>query len=339
MRLAGNIMKGKNKMKTITKLIYAALAVVSLATGAVTANGALNDLFVSINGDANNSNGSINEYTPTGVQSLFASGLSEPRGVAFDHFGNLFVANNFFDDPSQTFQLTIVKITQAGVPSTFATLSGNVFGEDLVFDRAGNLFVIALDANDLNGASTIYKITPGGVQSTFGTLPFQSFGLAFDSAGNLFAACAGVPNVANSASIYKFTPDGTRSVFADQSAFGPFNGPIGLAFDRFGNLFASVEAATPVGTDSVLKFTPNGVGSPFATDLDWPRGLAFDRSGNLFVAERGAFAPPGDVLKFTPDGNSTVFAPELDDPQFLAFQLLPTPRPRPTPHPRPTQQF
>jgi hypothetical protein len=326
-------------MKTITKLIYAAVAVVSLATGAVTAQGALNDLFVSINSDGSNGGGSINEYTPTGVQSLFASGLSEPRGVAFDHFGNLFGANNTFDDPSQTFQGTIVKITPDGVQSLFVTIAGNVILEGLAFDRASNLFVIAIDATDLNGASTIYKITPGGVQSTFGTLPFQSFGLAFDSAGNLFAACAGVPDVANSASIYKFTPDGTRSVFADQSAFGPFNGPIGLAFDHFGNLFVSTEAATPAGTDTVLKFTPNGVGSPFATDLDWPRGLAFDRSGNLFVAERGAFAPPGDVLKFTPDGNSTVFAPELDDPQFLAFQLLPTPRPRPTPHPRPTQQF
>lgn len=322
-------------MKTITKLMYAGFTAVVLAVGAVTAQGALNNLFVSISASGFNDDGSIYEYTPTGVQSLFASGLSEPRGIAFDHFGNLFVANNFFDDPSQMFQLTIVKINSDGIQSTFATLSGNLFSEDLVFDRAGNLYVIALDANDPNRASTIYKITPGGVQSTFGTLPFQSFGLAFDSVGNLFAACSGVPDVANSASIYKFTPDGTRSVFADQSAFGPFNGPIGLAFDRFGNLFVSTEAATPAGTDTVLKFTPNGVGSPFATGLDWPRGLAFDRSGNLFVAERGAFAPPGDVLKFTPDGNSTVFAPELDDPQFLAFQLLPTPRPHPTPHPRP----
>src|SRR4026207_68563 len=107
-------------MKTISKLIYVALAVVSLATGAVTAQGALNDLFVSINGDGSNGGGSINEYTPTGVQSLFASGLSEPRGMAFDRFGNLFVANTTFDDPSQTFQASIVKITPGGVQSTFA---------------------------------------------------------------------------------------------------------------------------------------------------------------------------------------------------------------------------
>jgi len=143
----------------------------------------------------------------------------------------------------------------------------------------GSLFVIAIDNTDLNLASTIYKFTPGGVQSTFGTLPFQSFGLAFDSVGDLFAACAGIPDVANSAAIYKFTPDGTRSVFVGQIAFGDFNGPIGLAFDRFGNLFASTETATPTGIHTILKFAPNGVGSPFATDLDWPVGLAFDRSG------------------------------------------------------------
>ena len=321
-------------MKIMTKLIYSAFVVVVLAIGAVTAKGALNDLFVSINGTGNNGEGLIYQYTPTGVQSLFAPGLSEPRDMAFDRFGNLFVANMTCD--ATTCQGSIVKITPQGVQSTFATLSEENFQpEGMAFDHAGNLFVMAIDLIDPNFASTIYKFTSGGVQSAFGTLPFQSFGLAFDSAGNLFAACAGLPNVANSASIYKFTPDGTRSVFADQSAFGPFTGPIGLAFDHFGNLFVSTEAAVPAGTDTVLKFTPNGVGTPFATDLDWPRGLVFDRRGNLFVAERGVFAPPGDVLKFTPNGNGTVFAADLDDPHFLALQVLPPVRGRPTPHPRP----
>ncbi len=311
-------------MKTITKFIYAAFAAVTLALGAVTANGAPGDLFVSINGTGENDAGFIYKYTPTGLQRIVASGLSLPRGVVFSRFGNLFVANTTFDDISQTFQGTIVKITARGVGSTIATIAGNFFLEDLAFDRAGNLFVVAIDENDdPNFASTIYKFTPDGVQSTFGTLPFQSFGLAFDSMGNLFAACAGVPTVPNSAAIYKFTPDGTRTVFADQSDFPPgFNGPIGLAFDRFGNLFVSINAANPVGTDTILKFTPDGIGSTFATDLDWPRGLAFDRSGNLFVANRGVFAPPGAVLKFTPDGTRTVFASEVDDPQFLVFQPL-----------------
>ena len=75
-------------MKTITKLIYVAVAVVSLAIGAVTVNGAVNDLFASVNGDTQNGGGFIYEYTPSGQQSTFASGLSRPRGVALDSASN-----------------------------------------------------------------------------------------------------------------------------------------------------------------------------------------------------------------------------------------------------------
>ena len=308
------------RMKTITKLIYLAFTVVILAIGAVTANGAPNDLFASINGNGANGGGFIYKYNPGGVQSIFASGLSRPRGVAFDHFGNLFVATNTFDSVSGTFQSSIVKITQQGVQSTFATLSGNLFGEDVAFDSSGNLFVIAGDQNDPNQASTIYKFTPGGVQSTFGSVPSQGFGLAFDSAGNLFAT---VNYAADPSELWKFAPDGTSSVFVTAtdavSAWGD------LAFDRFGNLFVSNDFAPPTPS-KILKFTPDGEESDFATDLTEPRGLAFDRGGNLFVIDR-AFEPPGDILKFTPNGVETVFASGIDGPQFLAFQLLPTPRP------------
>jgi hypothetical protein len=130
----------KNQMKIMTKLIYSAFVVVVLAIGAVTANGALNDLFASINGDGSNGGGSIYEYTPTGLQTVFASGLSEPRGLAFDYFGNLFVANNAFDEPSQTFKGTIVKITPGGVQSLFATVPGDVFLEGVAFDSSREPF-------------------------------------------------------------------------------------------------------------------------------------------------------------------------------------------------------
>jgi sugar lactone lactonase YvrE len=179
-------------------------------------------------------------------------------------------------------------------------------------------------------ASTVYEFALDGVQSTFGAVPGQGFALAFDTAGNLFAA-----DVVDR-TIYEFAPDGTRSVFVGADGFPPDEGPIGLAFDRFGNLFVSTGVA-------VLKFTPDGEGTPFATDLDNARGLAFDRGGNLFVAEI-IQTGPGDVLKFTLDGVGTVFAsgigrPEGNGgPEYLAVQLLPAPRPHPTPHPRPTAQ-
>ena len=323
-------------MKTITRFIYAAFAAVALAVGAVTANGAVNDLYASVNGDTHNGGGFIYEYNPGGVQSTFAAGLSRPRGVAFDHSGNLFVVTNTFDSVSGTFQPSIVKITPDGVQSTFGTISGDFFGSGLAMDASGNIFIMAVDDTSATGAATIYKFTPAGVQSTFGSIPGQGFGLAFDSADNLFAADG------FDRTIYKFAPDGTRSVFVDPSGFTPLSGPGGLAFDRFGNLFVSTESGEQE-PDSILKFSPDGVGSPFATDLTEPRGLAFDRGGNLFVAEILQDGP-GDILKFTPNGVGTLFASGIGSganggPEYLAVQLLPISRPRPTPHPRPTQQF
>jgi sugar lactone lactonase YvrE len=310
-------------MKTIMKFIYLALTVVALAMGALTANGTVEDLFVSINGPDNNPNGgSIYQYTPTGVQSTFVSGIPVPRGLAFDSVGMLFVATNRLVAPD-SFQAIILKIAPDGTQTTVASFSGNNQASGLAIDHSDNVFVM-VRVNPINPPfpSTIYKFTPGGVQTTFGSLPGQGFGLAFDNAGNLFAADAW------DQTIYKFAPDGTRSIFADPSAFTPNQDPVGFAFDRFGNLFVSTQGDP--GNDAILKFTPTGVGSPFAAGLNYPRGLAFDRAGNLFVAEVLGF----DILKFTPNG-STVFASGIvDAPEYLTIQLRPTPRPHPTPHGR-----
>ena len=319
-------------MKRTTNLIYLAFALFALAIGVASANAAVGDLFASVNGDMHNGGGFIYEYNPGGVQSIFASGLSRPRGVVFDHSGNLFVATNTFDSVSGTIQLSIVKITPDGVQSTLATISGDFFGSGLAIDASGNIFVMALDDTSPVGASTIYKVATDGTQSPFGSMPGSGFGLAFDSAGNLFAA-----DYADQ-TIYKFDPDGTRSVFVDPSGFTPNSGPVGLTFDRFGNLFVSTESFGQE-PDSILKFSPDGVGSPFATGLNFPRGLAFNRGGILFVAELIQDGP-GDILKFTPNGVGTLFASGIGPggnggPEYLAVQRLPTPRPRPTPQPRP----
>ena len=332
-------------MKTITKFIYASVAVISLVVGAVTANATLNDLFASVNGNAHNAGGFIYEYNPGGVQSTFAAELSRPRGVAFDHFGNLFVASTTLDPNSGNFTGAILKIAPDGTQTTFANVNGpssSFFLSGLNIDSSGNVFVSAQDGNDPNGASTIYKFTPGGLQSTFAAPPpngAQIFGLTIDGADNLYVAenfDSGDPP-----QIWKFLPDGTHSVVAtaSQSAFGL----IDVAIDRFGNFFVSTLATPNGGQDLVLKYTPDGIESTFATGLTDPRGVAFDRGGDLFVAEIRQDGP-GDILKFTPNGVGTVFASGIGSganggPEFLAFQLLPTPRPRPTPNPRPALPF
>lgn len=88
--------------------------------------------------------------------------------------------------------------------------------------------------------------------------------------------------------------------------------PMGLAIDGAGNLFVANN-----GDDTIMKFTPDGVGSVFAsTGLKWPRGLAIDSDGNLYVANGGN----NTIVRFTPDGVGSVFASSgLNSPSGLAF--------------------
>jgi hypothetical protein len=71
----------------------------------------------------------IEKFTPAGVGSVFASGLHDPQGIAFDSAGNLYVANDSSGSSAENgFPDTIEKITPQGVASTFSTeVSGPTF--------------------------------------------------------------------------------------------------------------------------------------------------------------------------------------------------------------------
>jgi len=87
------------------------------------------------------------------------------------------------------------------------------------------------------------------------------------------------------------------------------DGPLGLAFDSTGNLFVASFSG------KILKFTPGGVHSTFASGLSDPEGLAFDRAGNLFVSDIG------NIYKFSPSGARSTFASGLNRPVGLAFDI------------------
>jgi sugar lactone lactonase YvrE len=296
------------KIRILPLLTFLSLgAIFALATSAYAQN-----LYVSIDAVVTYPDGGIFEYTPTGVQSTYASGLTAPRGLAFDSVGNLFVTETI-TGRSPNGIARVLKSSQLHQKTAFGSPINDFFSEGLVIDTAGNVFVMAQDLTSPALAGTIYKFAPDGTRTIFGTTPGQSFGLAFDSAGNLFAADT------LDQTIYEFAPDGTQTVFAGPSAFTDEEGPVGLAFDSAGNLFVSTEGPEDPGPGQILKFTPTGDESTFATGLTYPRGLAFDESGNLFVAEDRLF-PDGDILTFAPGGGPpTVFATGLRRPQFLTF--------------------
>ena len=275
------------------------------------------------------SGGRILEFTPSGMQSIFASGLSSPGALAFDSAGNLFVADWNAASGGQ-----IVKFSPDGTRSTFALGLNFNYPEGLAFDGAGNLFVA--DGGNIAGGS-ILKFTPDGVRSTF--VSGFSGSLAFDSAGNLFVAGSSDDGISPTGKIYKFTPDGVQSTFASGFVIAG-----GLAFDSAGNLFLADVGDFIDGVGAALyKFTPNGVKH---TVVSWAQnhvapegGLAIDSADNVYVTAIILKSPHEAIeaiLKFTRDGRRTTFATPGGYLAFQPTQATPTPTPTPTPVPTPT---
>ena len=264
----------------------------------------------------------ILEFTPSGTQSTYASGLLFPRGLAFDSIGsNLFAAHN----PEPNDKIEIGRVLKFNLRNHVSTVgsAAKFFFAGLAIDIAGNTYVLATDDTSPTAAGTIFKFTPDGERTIFGSVPgapdppVVNLGLAFDSTGNLYATAS------SAQTIYKFTSDGARTVFVGPDAFEPDEYPAGLAYDSSGNLFVSIETFTDPEAGSIVYFSPTGVKSTFATGLTIPRGLAFDSSGYLFVAEvnQPELGQPGDILKFPPGGGPPmVFASfSVGRPEFLTF--------------------
>jgi sugar lactone lactonase YvrE len=93
------------------------------------------------------------------------------------------------------------------------------------------------------------------------------------------------------------------------------NGPDGFAIDTAGNLYVANWGG---GTgNNVLKITPAGNITTFATGFSAPDGLAFDGNGYLYVSNYAS----GVINKVSPLGASTVFASGLTNPSALAFDI------------------
>lgn len=247
------------------------------------------NLFVSgsINGP---NNPGIYEFAPNGTRSTFAQypTVNGPCGLAFDSAGNLFEADSRSGN--------IYEFTPGGARSTFASGAGHSYGlNGLAFNSAGSLFLA--DGWDGN----IYEFTPGEVRSTFASGLNGPYGLAFNTAGDLFVSDQYGGN------IYKFTTGGSRSTFASGLKY-----PTGLAFDSAGNLFASQGSTTyPNGSGSITKFMLNGGSVTFPSGAlgNLPYGLAFDSAGNLFLASADIlkFTPDGTQSIFASGMDSPQF--------------------------------
>ncbi len=232
-----------------------------------------------------------------------AARFRQPRGIAADAAGNVYVADSGNNN--------IRKVTPAGMVSTFAGsptgAGGNadgagpaarfLFPTGLAIDGAGNLYVAD------NNNNRIRRISPAGVVTTLRSstgailIVSNSLGLAVDGAGNLYAS-------ENSTHlIKKITPSGDVSILAgsvEGSADGPgpaarFRNPTGVAVDPSGYVYVAdtgnvlVRRIAPDGTVTTVAGRValgggiDGLGD--AARFNDPHAVAADPRGNLYVAD------------------------------------------------------
>jgi sugar lactone lactonase YvrE len=225
---------------------------------------------------------------------------------------------------------TIAGAGQPGVqdgPAISASFS-DPFG--IAVDKRGNVYVA-----DGGESNRIRRLTPEGKVETVagstegfadGNAAEARFntpsGIAIDRAGNLLIA-----DTSNNR-IRKLSADGrTVSTIAGSGAAGftdgfaneaEFNGPIGIAVDRHGNIFVAdsyndkIREISAGGTVTTIA----GGDSPGYTDgqasstlFDTPCGVAVDETGNIFVVDTGNRA----VRKITPQGDVSTVAGGINE--------------------------
>jgi sugar lactone lactonase YvrE/tetratricopeptide (TPR) repeat protein len=214
--------------------------------------------------------------------------LNNPTALAFDHSGNLFIADHASE--------TIFKFTPDGTKSVFVSGVRLSDGNGLVFDAADNLFVLS-PSGEYHVGGTILKFSPDGNRSTFATGVGLPYSLAIDPSGNLFVSDW------DTGSIYKLTPKGEKSIFATTEIAAKI-----LACHQAGNLFAGVPLK-----NSIFKYEPGGAKSDFAKGIA-TYALAVDKAGNVYVGDTG-----NTIFKFTPGGARSDFADVTTSPSGFAF--------------------
>lgn len=86
--------------------------------------------------------------------------------------------------------------------------------------------------------------------------------------------------------------------------------PVGMAYDAGGALYVANWSA-----GNVVRFSPKGARTVFASGLSGPSGLAISAKGDVYVASYNEDL----VWRFTPAGDKSVFVAGLATPAGLSF--------------------
>lgn len=185
----------------------------------------------------------------------------------------------------------------------------------IALDGQGNLYLTEMDQDLIYEYTTSGKLVRqwGGTGSGPGQLTYPEK-LAFDAQGNLYITEFGSPSYNGSQGendrIQKFTPTGQPLARWGTLGSGPgqFNGPVGIAVDRQGDIYVAdvgnhrIQELSAAGKPLTQWHTVgSGIGELTETGFD----LALDPSGNLYVSEPHPSGPGNErIEKFSAAGQS-----------------------------------
>jgi tripartite motif-containing protein 71 len=236
--------------------------------------------------------------------------LHNPRGVAVDAAGNVYVA----DSSSHRIQ----KFTAAGVPLSQFLIQESGDGEyiyphNVAVDASGNVYVAQYNYMlyaDIWGSMPWYFYSIQKYDSSGNHLSewglgedfyAHTFGMAVDASGNVYVA----DTFNYDGPIQKFDSNGTLlaqwGTIGFGGAEGEFGYPRGITVDATGNIYVA-------DTDNhrIQKFDNAGnFLSQWGTEgsgngqFNSPMGIATDTDGNVYVTDYYG----NRIQKFTPDGD------------------------------------
>jgi DNA-binding beta-propeller fold protein YncE len=228
--------------------------------------------------------------------------------------------------------------TPFGWPAALNTVAGD--GERGFADGRGpaarfsDPFAVALGPKgelyvaDAGETNRIRRIAPDGRTTTLPGAFDTPSGLAVDRAGNVYVAETGanrIRKIGRDGRLSTLAGDGTAGFRDGAGGHSQFNGPIGVAVDRGGNVYVAdtyndrIRLIAPDGQVRTLAGGPapgfaDGAGASAA--FDTPCGLTLDTTGALLIADYGNDA----VRRLGRDGAVTTLARAAPEDRAAALK-------------------
>jgi sugar lactone lactonase YvrE len=285
---------------------------------------------------------------------LFVSGLNQPRGMAFDAEGNLYVAEagarivaTSGEEPADLNHsgrlLRIdanghITTVAEGLPYTYSPASGDAGVTDVAI-LDDSLYLLTGEGYDDQLSRTLFRLTAAqtlqpvagflnfaigmasSTEQVIGSVTSNPYSLAVAPDGSAFYIADGATG-----RILRVTDNGQIRVFAELPGMPPL---AGMTFGPDGNLYVAMFSLLPhlPGSGELWAADPSGKLTLVLKDLTMPIDVAFDAAGALYLLEFGAgpqadrpYIPGGGrLLRIAEDGTRAILLDHLDYPTSLAF--------------------